>query len=108
MRGRWGSVITSLQIITTAFTQSRDAHPPMPAMLPMQQQPLQPFSSFPPMHPIVPGAMVPGMQQPASIPVAVAQQVEFAGPAEEVIDSAVETVLVGDTLLVGGGGGGEA
>ena len=57
---------------------------------------------------MVPGAMVPGMQQPASIPVAVAQQVEFAGPAEEVIDSAVETVLVGDTLLVGGGGGGEA
>ena len=101
-------MITSLQIITTAFTQRRDAHPPMPAMLPMQQQPLQPFSSFPPMHPMVPGAMVPGMQQPASIPVAVAQQVEFAGPAEEAIDSAVETVLVGDTLLVGGGGGGEA
>ena len=106
-------MITSLQIITTAFTQSRDAHPPMPAMLPMQQQPLQPFSSFPPMHPMVPGAMVPGamvpgMQQPASIPVAVAQQVEFAGQAEEAIDSAVETVLVGDTLLVGGGGGGEA
>lgn len=48
------------------------------------------------------------MQQPASIPVAVAQQVEFAGQAEEAIDSAVETVLVGDTLLVGGGGGGEA
>ena len=100
-------MITSLQIITTAFTQSRDAHPAMPAMLPMQQQPLQPFSSFPPMHPMIPGAMVPGMQ-PASIPVTVAQQVEFAGPAEEAIDSAVETVLVGDTLLVGGGGGGEA
>lgn len=80
----------------------------MPPMLPLQQQPLQPFSSFPPMHPMVPSTMVPGMQQPASIPVTVAQQVDFAGPVEERIDSAVECVLMSDMLLVGGGGGGEA
>lgn len=107
MRGRWGSVITSLQIITTAFTQSRDSHPPLPPMLPMQQQPLQPYSSFPPMHPMVPAPMVPGMQQPASIPVTVAQPVDFA-PVEETIDNAVECVLVSDALLVGRRGKGEA